>query len=294
MTHAQLLTIGETMALVAPTTPVPLEGATDFLVDAAGAESNLASACAGLGVRSAWVSAVGDDPLGRRIVSTISARGVDVSHVRTVPGAPTGVYFKDPGADVHYYRAGSAASRMGPDLLEGLPLQEVQILHLTGITPALSASCTHLVDSAMDAARHAGTTISFDINFRSALWARKTAAPVLLSLATRSDIVFVGLDEAQALWGCERPEDVRVLIPGGTLVVKNGEVGATEYTGTEGTFVAAPQVDVVEVVGAGDAFAAGYLAAHLGGAPAQERLQAGHRQAGHVLTSTADFAFHTN
>lgn len=289
MAHAQLVTIGETMALVTPMTASPLESAQDFALDAAGAESNVASHCAQLGLPSAWVSAVGDDPLGRRIVSTISERGVDVTHVDRHPSAPTGVYFKDPGVGVHYYRRGSAASHMGPALVAGLPLANARIVHLTGITPALSASCAHLVDAAIDVARAAGVSVSFDVNYRRALWPTDTAAPVLRSVGRRCQIVFVGLDEAHTLWGCRTPEDVRAVFPAGTLVVKNADVGATEFTDTATTFIPAPVVEVVEVVGAGDAFAAGYLTAHLGGADSADRLQAGHDQAARVLGSTHDF-----
>src|SRR5699024_12873856 len=101
----------------------------------------------------AWVSALGDDPLGRRILADIADRGVDTSRVQFHPHAPTGVYFKDPGAGVHYYRAGSAASLMGPALLRGAGIESAHLVHLTGITPALSASCTHLAEAASDAAQ---------------------------------------------------------------------------------------------------------------------------------------------
>src|SRR5699024_898545 len=207
----QLLTIGETMALVTPTTPTALQTAEVFAVDAAGAESNVASHCAHLGISAAWVSALGDDPLGRRILADIAGRGVDTSRVQFDPHAPTGVYFKDPGAEVHYYRAGSAASRMGPALLRNAAIESAQLLHLTGITPALSASCTHLVDAAIDIAHAAQVPISFDINYRAALWPLDTAAPVLLALGRRADTVFVGLDEAPTLWRSRTPGAVRAL-----------------------------------------------------------------------------------
>lgn len=289
MANVQLLTIGETMALVTPTTARPLEAATDFAVDAAGAESNVASHCAQLGVKAMWASAVGDDPLGRRIVAHLTDRGVDTSRVLHDPHAPTGVYFKDPGVGVHYYRAGSAASRMGPALLRELPIGSAQVLHLTGITPALSASCAYLVDAAIDAAYSAHVPVSFDVNYRSALWPVETAAPALLALGRRADIVFVGLDEAHTLWQCRTPEDVRALLPTAQLIVKNADVGATGFFDDEQVFIPAPVVDVVEVVGAGDAFAAGYLTTLLAGAEPATRLQAGHDQAAQVLGSTSDF-----
>jgi len=135
----------------------------------------------------------------------------------------------------------------------------------------------------------APAVLSFDVNHRAALWPASVAGPVLRELANRSDIVFVGLDEAQTLWGCEDPESVRALIPAPAhLVVKDGDVGATEFSTADAVFVPAIPTEVVEAVGAGDAFAAGWLAGLLAGDGAVERLRGGHRRAHLVLQSTDD------
>jgi 2-dehydro-3-deoxygluconokinase len=132
-------------------------------------------------------------------------------------------------------------------------------------------------------------SLSFDVNYRAALWGGRDAGAELRELAAQADIVFVGLDEAQVLWGTATPQDVRDLLPGpSVVVVKDGDVGATEFHGSESCFVPAIPTDVVEAVGAGDAFAAGYLSAHLRGLDSGERLRAGHRQASLVLQSTSD------
>lgn len=112
---------------------------------------------------------------------------------------------------------------------------------------------------------------------------------MLAELARSSDIVFVGLDEAHTLWGTTSAQQVREFLPDVRLVVKNDDVGATDFDGENEVFVAPEPVEVVEVVGAGDAFAAGYLAATIQGESARERLQAGHNRAAHVLLSTSDF-----
>jgi len=164
------------MALVAPAAAEPLESAADFRIDAGGAEANVASHLAALGRRAAWAGAVGDDALGRRLVRQLAERGVDTSGVAFDPGAPTGVYLKDPGAGVHYYRRGSAASRLGPDFVAELGFDGVRVLHLSGITPALSPSCEALFDALVDAARAAGAAVSFDVNHRAALWPSTDAA----------------------------------------------------------------------------------------------------------------------
>ena len=279
------------MALVAPALAEPLEFAVDFHVDPGGAEANVASHLAALGRRAAWAGAVGDDALGRRIVTRIAERGVDTRWVETDPGAPTGVYFKDPGQGVTYYRRGSAASRMGPGFAAALPIESARVVHLSGITPALSPSCDALVDALFDAARAAGVPVSFDVNHRPALWSSTDAAARRLrAFAARADLVFVGLDEGAALWGAETAEDVRSLLPEPTtVVVKDGAIGATGFDHDDVVHVPALAADPVEVVGAGDAFAAGYLVAWLDGAPPAERLRAGHERAVLVLADTADF-----
>jgi 2-dehydro-3-deoxygluconokinase len=285
-----LIALGETMVLVTPHDATRLADADDVRLTIGGAESNVAAHVASLGQRAAWVSALGDDVLGHRVHRTITDQGVDTRWVAFDPAAPTGVYFKDPGHGVHYYRAGSAASRMRPESVADVPLEDAEIVHISGITPALSAPCAALIDAVIDRVTTAGRgSLSFDVNHRAALWEASTAAPVLLELANRSDIVFVGLDEARTLWGCETPQQVRTLIPASAhLIVKDGDVGATEVSGEDAVFVPSIPTEVVEAVGAGDAFAAGWLAARLAGAPSEERLEGGHRRAHLVLQSTED------
>ena len=289
----EVVALGETMALVAPVLAEPLETAEEFRVDAAGAEANVAAHLAALGRRAAWAGRVGDDALGRRVVRHLRDRGVDTRWAEADEEAPTGVYFKDPGNGVRYYRVGSAASRMAPSFLDSLPLDSARIVHVSGITPALSASCDALVDALVARVAAALPLLSFDVNHRSALWPAGVAADRLRELASRADLVFVGLDEAEALWGTETPDAVRALLPEpALLIVKDGAVGATEYRGGADAgraYVPAMSVEVVEAVGAGDAFAAGYLASFLGGGGPSDRLAAGHARAVTVLGDTADF-----
>ena len=284
-----LIALGETMVLITPHDATRLADADDVRLTIGGAESNVAAHVASLGQRAAWVSALGDDVLGHRVHRTVTDQGVDTRWVAFDPDAPTGVYFKDPGHGVHYYRAGSAASRMSPDSVAAVPFEDAEIVHLSGITPALSASCAALVDTVIDRVAAGRGSLSFDVNHRAALWAASVAAPVLRALTNRADIVFVGLDEAETLWGCRTPEEVRALIPApGHLIVKDGDIGATEFSDAGTVFVPAIPTEVVEAVGAGDAFAAGWLAAKLAGAPPEERLRAGHQRAHLVLQSTDD------
>ncbi|WP_254909670.1 sugar kinase [Micromonospora sp. NBS 11-29] len=287
--------MGETMVVLVPDDGGPLEHAARLAVGVGGAESNVAAALARLGHRVAWVSRVGDDPFGRRVVAEVAAAGVDVGTVTVDPIAPTGVYLKDPapaGTRVHYHRAGSAASRLGPRDLDDPRLAGVRLLHLSGITAALTDSCRELLGHALDGRALPGARVSFDVNHRAALWPADRAAPVLRDLADRADVVLVGADEAATLWGVDDPDAVRELLPRPELVVvKDGSVGATALPRTgSAVFVPALPVDVVEPVGAGDAFAAGFLSGLLRDRDLTSCLRLGHLTAAPVLAARGDTA----
>ena len=293
---AVLLAAGETMAMVAPRTAERLHAADAFRVDAGGAESNVAGHVAALGHSAAWFSRLGADPLGDRILNRLAARGIDVSTVVRDAAHPTGLYVKDPGHGVHYYRAGSAASFLSAADADAVDLAGVRVLHVSGITAIISPSAAEFLDRIMLRAREAGVLVSFDVNHRPSLWDAETAGAALAPFAARSDIVFVGRDEAERLWGTATAEEVRALLPDvPELVVKDGGHGATAFVGDEAVFEPALRVDVIEEVGAGDAFAGGYLATVLsdppeGNASIDRRLRAGHARAALVLATTSDWA----
>ncbi|GAA1269672.1 sugar kinase [Saccharothrix xinjiangensis] len=281
--------LGETMAVLVPAEPGPPRAVGTWLRAIGGAESNVAVHLARLGVRSRWVGAVGDDAFGGAVLDAVGGAGVDVTAVRVDPDRPTGLYVKEAdagGSRVRYYRRGSAASAMGPEVLDGLDLGDVALVHVTGITAALSDSCLALLRAVL--ARPRAARVSFDLNWRPALW-RDRDPSVLRELANAADVVLVGSDEAQAVWGTGDPDELRALLPDpATLVVKHGERGATAVEGGASTFQEGLRVEVVEPVGAGDAFAAGYLAAHLAGEEPARRLRAGHLQAAAALLTRED------
>ncbi|MFI9169333.1 sugar kinase [Streptomyces lincolnensis] len=294
-TTADVVCVGETMAVLGPVDARPLAHQRALTLAVGGAESNVACVLVALGHGAAWLGRVGDDPLGRRVLDDLAARGVDVSAVETDPRRPTGVYFKDPGPDgtgTYYYRRDSAAAVMGPGLA-GLPLlARARVLHLSGITTALSDSCEELVTHLVSRRAVPGPVISFDVNYRPALWRHRPAdaAPVLMGLARDADLVLVGRDEAETLWGTRTPQEVRDLLgPGPALVVKDAGYGATAF-GADGeeTFVPTPAARVVERVGAGDAFAAGFLAALLEGRTTADGLRLGHLAAAATLSTRED------
>ncbi|WP_328488663.1 sugar kinase [Streptomyces zaomyceticus] len=296
--------LGESMVTFLPSRPGRLADVPAFERAIGGAESNVACALAAAGHRTRWVGRVGRDGFGDHLVDTIGSYGVDVTAVDRDSRRPTGVYFRtaaDRATDAHevvYYRAGSAASAMSPATVPYETLADARILHLTGITAALSDDCLALM-RALTAPRSGRPLVSFDVNCRPGLWhdGATTAGPVLMELARGSDLVFVGADEAEQAWGLTDPTAIRAALPEpAVLVVKRGAAGATvhERTGPAGTDtvvdVPAPRVDVVAAVGAGDAFAAGFLSATLRGLDATARLRHGHLLAAAALTVPGDLA----
>lgn len=289
-----VLCLGESMALFVPAEDGRPETVRTWTRTVGGAESNVACQLTGLGVSSAWVSAVGADAFGKAVVSYVADAGVDVSLVEVDQDRPTGLYVKESdagGSPVRYYRKGSAAAGMGPELLDRLPLDGAKLVHTSGITPALSASCLALMRALFAAPRT--FRLSFDVNWRPKLWSTLDTS-VLRELAADADIVLVGADEAKLVWDVGTPAEIREFLPEPeTLVVKQGEHGATMIErGQDGVDREVRQpglrVDVVEPVGAGDAFAAGFLAATLAGADPVRRLRAGHLQAASALRTRHD------
>lgn len=251
---------------------IRLESAGSLDVTIGGAESNVAVALARLGRSVAWTSALPGNALGRRIAREIAMHGVDVSSVLWDDDARAGVYFMDTGSmprptRVVYDRAGSALARIDPDLLDTTLVRSARALHLTGITPALSDGAAACCARLADAAQAAGVPITLDVNYRSRLWSAEAARVGLASLLAGVTVLFCGIEDAATVWGLTgEPADVaRVLLRQSvaqTVVVTAGSRGAVAVTrdAPDGAVhQAASAVEAVDPVGAGDAFAAGFL-----------------------------------
>jgi 2-dehydro-3-deoxygluconokinase len=200
-----IVTLGECMGVLYPPDPVTLDDARSLLWDIGGAEANLSIALARLGHTARFISRVGDDPFGKRIRAVLDSEGVDTHALATDPAAQTGIFFRewlpDGARRVYYYRAGSAASRLAPEDLTPELFAGAGIVHLTGITPALSPSCAAATARAIDLARAAGALVSFDPNYRARLWSPEVARAALLPLMRRVDILLMGHEDAQAVLG---------------------------------------------------------------------------------------------
>ncbi|MDK2902546.1 MAG: 2-dehydro-3-deoxygluconokinase [Clostridiales bacterium] len=292
----ELVTLGETMAVFNPASSGPLQYIVDFKRLIGGAESNVAIGVSRLGHSAGWISRLGDDPFGRFINNFIRGEGVDTSRVVFDEMHPTGVYFKEikAGGDVtvYYYRKGSAASTMSPADLDEDYIKNARILHVSGITPALSDNCRETVFKAMEIAKVSGVTISFDPNIRLKLWSGRQAAEVLKEMARYADIVLPGIDEGEIIFGSRDPKTIAeefLKLGASTVAVKLGKEGAMAATRDEE--IMSPAFDagpVIDTVGAGDAFASGFLTGILEGMPLEQAVGLANTCGGFATTIVGD------
>ncbi|MBA3905581.1 MAG: sugar kinase [Pseudonocardiales bacterium] len=287
-----VVTMGETMALLDAPASGRLGAGSALPLGIGGAESNVAIGLARLDVDCAWISRLGDDALGSFVIREIRAEGVRVL-VRRDPDAPTGLMLKEHHDGrpwrVRYYRSGSAASQLSRadvDAAAGA-IVEASVLHLTGITAALGPGPLAAMEHATQIARDAGTLVSFDVNHRATLWPDHLAAPVLARLCASADLVFAGPEEAALVLGGDEPAAAatfdegealaRALAKRGprTVVVKLGALGAVAVSGDQVDRAPAHAITVVDPVGAGDAFVAGYLSEVVVGGTLSQCLRMG-------------------
>ena len=271
-----LVALGETMlSLVA--VDGPIDEATSFRPTHAGAESNACVAAVRAGVRAAWVSRLGADPTGDRILAALGAAGVDVTWVLRDPERPTGLMLRDTVGGVRYWRHGSAASALEPRDLDGVPVAEAGAVLVTGITALLGAGPQRTAAAFLE--RATGLR-AVDPHVRPGLWGSDRAAELVRPLIERCDVLLGGEEELARLLGTsDRGEPLarRVALAGPSeVVLKRGRSGAAALL-PDGTWLEhrPPPVDDVDPVGAGDAFNGAYLAARLRGSQTGDALAIG-------------------
>lgn len=292
-----LVTFGELMTLLCAEPGRPLRSAKRFDRSVAGAEANVAIGLARLGHSAGWFGRVGDDALGRGALDTLRAEGVDLSRATFDPLAPTGLLVRDVHTsrriEVVYQRRASAGQRLTADDVDAAYVASARVLHVTGITPALGPDAAAAVDRAVRIASDAGVAVSFDPNLRRRIWddddrARRT----LGELAARAQIVLAGLGEAELISG-ERgaPAAAKWFLDHGVgyVAIKLGAAGAFVTDGEREVAAAGRQVHVVDPIGAGDAFAAGYLSAWLNGGDLASCAAKGNLVAAMSMTALGDF-----
>lgn len=280
-----VLLVGEPMGLFIANEPGPLDevGSYDFAV--AGAEFNVAVGLTRLGHRASFLTKLGPDPFGDRILKLMEREGIATDQVLRTEGRPTGFMLKsqvvtgDP--QIYYYRKGSAASTLCSQDLVGLDLSRCGLVHITGISAALSDSCRAAMLDLAGRAHDAGALVSFDSNLRPQLWAsEELMRDVTNELACLADVFLPGINECRVLVGTDDPEKAAAwyLERGCRLVViKLGAQGAyyADAQGRSGVVPGFVVEKVVDTVGAGDGFAAGVISGLLEGLPVPEAVERG-------------------
>lgn len=283
------------MALLWPPEVGPLRHAPALRLGIAGAESNLAVGVVRLGVPATWLGRVGDDEFGRLVTMALRGQGVRTA-VAVDSSAATGLMVKERrtarAVRVLYYRSGSAGSRLTPEDVDPAVVADAGVLHVTGITPALSSTAREAVFAAVDIARTAGVPVSVDLNYRSALWSPDTAGPVLRELVRRADVLLATEEEARLVVdGADDAALVDELVRLGPrhVLLKQGAAGSLSSIDGRIHRTPARRVDVVDPVGAGDAFGAGYLSGLCRGLAVEERLDVASAAGAFAVTVPGDW-----
>lgn len=278
-TTVDVTAVGETMALYRQAPGAGPRG--PYELGYGGAETNVLTQCSRLGLRTRWVSSLGDDVFGEAIQSGLTAEGVEV--VLVPPGErQTGLMVKTyvPGEDplVRYYRAGSAAAHIVLHAPELESLLKTRILHVTGIFPALNQETLRATRNLMEVARDQRVSISLDINYRSRLWSRGQASDAFRTMWRNATFLFGGRKELELLFDGPAPESDETLLQelsetARWVILKKGSRGASAFDGSAWVEVPASPATVVDTVGAGDAFVGGFLTGHLRGWDLMDSVQ---------------------
>jgi 2-dehydro-3-deoxygluconokinase len=288
-----VLTFGESM--VSFRSDGPLTQGGEQTVRLAGAESNVAIGLSRLGHRVAWAGRVGDDSFGRLVLRQLWAEGVDTGHAVVDGERPTGLMFVEQRTadliDVDYRRAGSAGSAVCRDDLAPALEAGARVLHVTGITPALSERAAETVRWAVESASAAGVFVSLDVNYRRRLWSRDDARGVLTPLASRAALVIASDDELDLVAAGDEDSAVSDLLDRGVrqVAVKRGPLGATLHSREGRVDAPALAVTAIDPIGAGDAFTAGYLSAVLDGLEPAACLARGATAGAYAVSTRGDW-----
>ena len=283
-----VITIGEAMAMFVATETGELADAEHFVKRVAGAELNVATGLARLGMNVCWISRVGDDSFGRFVLNSLKKENIDTRGVTIDGRYATGYQLKskaENGTDpiVEYFRKGSAASHLSTEDFHAAAFNEAHHLHLSGVAAALSATSYELLEHAAAAMKAQGKTISFDPNLRPVLWKSEAEMVEKLNrLAFQADWVLPGLKEGVILTGQQSPEGIAdFYLQRGVkaVVIKTGPDGAWYKTasGEQGAVAPVKVDNVVDTVGAGDGFAVGVISALLEGKTMQQAVRRGNK-----------------
>jgi 2-dehydro-3-deoxygluconokinase len=265
-----LVTFGEAMVRFSPPASQRLEEASSLEATVGGSELNVAVLAARLGVTSRWVSRLPDNALGRMIGATAREQGVDARVEWTAEGR-VGLYFVEIGGarigSVLYDRAGSAMSQVTPGSIDWASVfAGARWYHVSGITPALSDGAARVTAESLVAAKRAGLTVSYDLNYRSKLWSASQARTVQEPLMQHVDVLIAGEEDARAIFGAESAESLAKRFGIGAVAITLRDNPCSATIAADGKIYSAPRFEVrsVDPIGAGDAFTGGLIVSRLG------------------------------
>ncbi len=292
-----VVTMGETMGAMTAENAGSIKYADRFSKHIAGAESNFAIGITRLGFNAGWISKVGEDPLGDFIEFFVRGEGVDVSELKRDSERSTGLMIKEilskDRARVYYYRENSAASAITASDISEDYLKQAKYIHLSGITPALSKEAKEAFFKVLEISKKNKIKVSFDPNIRQKLWQDKEKMKEeLIEIIKRSDIILPGIEEAEILLGIKNPQKAAekfYQLMKGIVVLKLGEQGSLYYDGEKMERIPAFEIEeVVDPIGAGDAFAAGLIAGFLKGMKLKEAVELANLVGAYCVTAKGD------
>jgi 2-dehydro-3-deoxygluconokinase len=265
----EVTTLGEMLVRLSVPSGRRLEHASQLDVHPAGAEANVVTLLSRLERRTCWLGALPQNPLGRLAFHALRTAGVDASGIHWKDGGRMGTYYVElgeppRGIQVTYDRAHSCAAELQGSEIDWDLLLNSRLLHLTGITPALSSSCLEIVGEAIERAKAQSVPLSFDINYRQKLWSESDAAQTLLPFIRGAELLFCSQADAARLFHCtgsmqEVAQGMLELTRAKYVTVSFSDQGALLWNGQEWLHEKAPPTRIVDRLGAGDALAAGVI-----------------------------------
>lgn len=277
-----VITIGDAMITFNPSATGPMRFVSTFERKIGGAELNVAIGCSRLGLKTGWISRLGNDEFGRHIFNTVRGEGIDVSKLELVDGYPTSLNFKEIMGDgsvrTFYYRTNSPTAALTVDTLDEDYIKNSKVLHITGVFPAVDKEKNiDLIKHAISLAKKHGVLVSFDPNIRLKLWSKEEARRVLREFLPFVDIFLTGEEEAELLLGTSDPSEIiekSKTFGISHIAIKQGEKGSIGYR--DGEYIEVPAVKtnkVVDTVGAGDGFDSGFIYGLLNQWPLEKTLK---------------------
>ena len=269
MLRFDVTSIGEMLIRLSVPSGKRIETAAQFDAFPAGAEANVLTLLARLERQTCWFGALPENPLGRLAVNALRLAGVDTHGVLWKNNGRMGTYyveFGEPprGIQVTYDRAHSCMAQLGAQEIDWDALLDTRLLHLTGITPALSPSCLEIVVEAIRRAKERSVPFSFDMNYRQKLWSEADAARTLLPLIQGAELLFCSQADAARLFHCtgsmqEVAQGILGLSQAKHVVLTFADQGVLLGDGNNWQHEAARPTRIVDRLGAGDALAAGVI-----------------------------------